>query len=108
MALIGNTPDAYNQTWHLPCDDNRLTYKQFIDLASEIYGKQFQYSIISKLTLKIGAIFSKNLKEIQELLPRYKHNNIFDSSKFKQRFPEFIVTTYKQGIEQIMIEQKTN
>lgn len=106
MALIGNTPDAYNQTWHLPCDDNRLTYKQFINLASEIYGKQFQYSIISRLILKIGGLFSKNLKEIQELLPRYKYNNIFDSSKFKQRFPEFTVTTYRQGIEQIMIEQK--
>lgn len=39
MALIGNTPDTYNQTWHLPCDDNRLTYKQFIALASEVYGK---------------------------------------------------------------------
>lgn len=23
-ALIGNTPDAYNQTWHLPCDDEQL------------------------------------------------------------------------------------
>src|ERR1019366_3928333 len=53
MALIGNTSDAYNQTWHLPCDDNRLTYKQLIDLASNIYGKQFQYSIISKLILKL-------------------------------------------------------
>jgi hypothetical protein len=30
MALIGNTM-TYGQTWHLPCDDNGLTYKQFID-----------------------------------------------------------------------------
>nr|MDJ0646203.1 NAD-dependent epimerase/dehydratase family protein [Flavobacteriaceae bacterium] len=22
MALLGNSPDAYGQTWHLPCDDN--------------------------------------------------------------------------------------
>jgi nucleoside-diphosphate-sugar epimerase len=106
MALIGNTADAYNQTWHLPCDDNRLTYKQFIGLASKIYGKQFQYSVISKSALKIGSFFNKQLKEIQELLPRYEHNNIFDSTKFKQRFPDFKVTTYKQGIEQIMNEQK--
>jgi nucleoside-diphosphate-sugar epimerase len=21
LALLGNTPDAYGQTWHLPCDD---------------------------------------------------------------------------------------
>ena len=106
MALIGNTLDTYNQTWHLPCDDNRLTYKQLIDLASKIYGKQFQYTVISKLTLKIGAIFSKKLRELQEMLPRYEYDNIFNSSKFKKRFPEFTVTTYRQGIEQIMNEQK--
>jgi hypothetical protein len=76
-------------------------------LASNIYGKQLKYSIIGKSTLKVGAIFSKNLRELQELLPRYEHNNIFDSSKFKHRFPKFIITTYSQGIEQIMNEQKT-
>jgi nucleoside-diphosphate-sugar epimerase len=105
IALIGNTSDTYNQTWHLPCDDNRLTYRQFIEMASNIYGKQFKYSIISKTTLKVGAIFSKSLRELQEILPRYEHNNIFDSSKFKHRFPEFIITTYRQGIEQILNEQ---
>lgn len=105
MALIGNTPDAYNQTWHLPCDDNRLTYRQFINLASDIYGRDFQHSVIPKFVLKAGAIFNKQLKEVQELLPRYEHNNLFMSDKFKQRFPEFSITTYRQGIEQIMHEQ---
>lgn len=104
MALIGNTPDAYNQTWHLPCDDDRLTYKQLISLISDIYGQQLQYSIIKKTPLNVGAIFSNKLREIQELLPRYEYDNIFDSSKFKHRFPEFIVTTYRQGIIQIMKE----
>ena len=106
MALIGNTPGTYNQTWHLPCDDNRLTYKQFIALASEIYGRQLQYSVIPRFVLKVGAIFNKQMNELQELLPRYEHNNLFISAKFKHRFPEFLVTTYRQGIEQIMSEQK--
>ena len=65
-----------------------------------------QNTIISKFTFKIGAIFSKKLRELHELLPRYEYNNIFDSSKFKQRFPEFKITTYREGIEQIMNEQK--
>lgn len=103
-AWIGNTPDAFNQTWHLPIDDNRLTYKQFIALVSNIYGKPLHYEVVSKWKLKIGSLFKKELKEIQELLPRYEHNNLFDSSKFKQRFPDFPVTTYKQGIEQILSE----
>ncbi|BDU26133.1 hypothetical protein FLGSB24_28770 [Flavobacterium sp. GSB-24] len=105
-ALIGNTPDAYGQTWHLPIDDNKLNYKQFIALASKIYGKELKYSVISEFVFKIGAIFNKRLKELQELLPRYKYDNLFDDSKFKKRFPDFQVTTYEQGIQQIKNEQQ--
>jgi hypothetical protein len=39
MALIGNTADTYGQTWHLPCNDNRLTYKQFITEIGQQLGR---------------------------------------------------------------------
>ena len=106
MALIGNTPDAYNQTWHLPCDDNRLTYKQLINLASEIYGKKFDYAVLKMWMFRIGGLFNKQLKEVQELLPRYECDNIFISQKFKTRFPDFKITTYRAGVTNIMDEQK--
>lgn len=103
-ALIGNTPDAYNQTWHLPCDDERLTYKQLINLASEIYQKKFDYTVLKMWAFKIGGLFNKQLKEVQELLPRYECDNIFVSQKFKERFPGFKITTYREGMTQIMNE----
>ena len=106
-ALIGNTPDAYGQTWHLPVDNHKLTYKEFITLVSQVYGKEFRYSVIPKLAFTIGSLFNKNAKELQELLPRYQYDNLFDDSKFRKRFPEFPVTTYRQGIEQIKKEQQT-
>ncbi|MDR4950572.1 NAD-dependent epimerase/dehydratase family protein [Chryseobacterium sp. ES2] len=104
-ALIGNTPDAYGQTWHLPVDDNKLTYKEFIALTSQIYGKEFRYAVIPNLAFTIGSFFNKNAKELKELLPRYQYDNLFDDSKFRKRFPEFKVTPYKKGIEQIKKEQ---
>ena len=107
-ALIGNTPDAYNQTWHLPIDENRLTYKQFITLASTIYGRELKYTIIPKFIFKIGAIFNNKIKELQELLPRYECDNIFDDSKFKKKFPDFQVTRYHEGIEQIANAQQNS
>ncbi|MBC9914320.1 NAD-dependent epimerase/dehydratase family protein [Chitinophaga varians] len=103
-ALIGNTPDAYNQTWHLPVDDNRLTYKQFIALASSIYKEDLKYTVIPMIGFKIGALFNKQVKELQELLPRYQHDNIFDDAKFRNHFPDFRITTYREGIEQIKSE----
>ncbi|MBK1896738.1 NAD-dependent epimerase/dehydratase family protein [Chryseobacterium paridis] len=105
-ALIGNTPDAYGQTWHLPVDNHKLTYKQFIELASEIYGQELKYTTIPKFAFRLSALFNENAQELKELLPRYGYDNLFDDSKFRKRFPDFEVTTYRKGIEQIKKEQQ--
>lgn len=105
MALIGNTPNAYGQTWHLPCDDSRLTYKELIDLIAKIYGRQFDYSVVKMWQFKIGSLFNPKFKELMELLPRYQCNNIFVSDKFKQRFTNFEITNFESGIMQIKKEQ---
>lgn len=104
-ALIGNTPAAFGKTWHLPVDESHLTYKEFIVLASEVYEEKLKYAVIPKFVFKVGAIFNDKLKELQELLPRYEHDNVFDDTKFRKYFPDFVVTTYRQGIEQIKREQ---
>lgn len=101
MALLGNTADAYNQTWHLPCDDNRLTYQQLIDTASDILGTTCGYAVLKKWQLKLLSVVNKPVRETLELLPRYEVDNLFVSDKFKQRFPEFKVTTYRQGLENV-------
>lgn len=105
MALIGNTPEAYNQTWHLPCNDSRPTYKELIRMTSKIYGQEFEYSVVKMWQFKIGSLFNKRLKELQELLPRYKYDTIFSSDKFKKRFPDFKITTFETGVTQLKNEQ---
>jgi len=105
MALLGNTPDAYGQTWHLPCDDHRLTYRQFIELASSIFNVYPRYTVIKDWQLKFGGIFNKTIRDAAELLPRYTVDNIFVSNKFKQRFPEFQVTSFKEGLTAIRDEK---
>ena len=112
MALLGNTPDAYGQTWHLPCDDNRLTYKEFIELAAKHYKAQrfdvtAEHTVLNAWVLKLAGLFNPLLRDASELLPRYKQDNIFVSDKFKARFPEFEVTTYDEGLK-VMAEEKAN
>jgi len=104
-ALIGNTPDAFGQTWHLPVDKSHPTYKEFIRMASEIYSRDLKYSVVPKFMFKIGSFFNKSVKELLELLPRYEHDNIFDDSKFRKKFSDFQVTSYKHGISIIKDEQ---
>ncbi len=104
LAALGNASDTFGQTWHLPCDDDRLTYKQFVALASEIFGREPSYKVLGKWTLTAVGLISKQVRELRELLPRYEHDNLFDSSKYKQRFPDFKVTTYRQGLTQILAD----
>jgi len=106
-ALIGNTPDAYHQTWHLPCDDSRPTYRELIDLASKIYGQEFAYSVVKMWQFKLGGLSKKKLRELWELLPRYQYDNLFISDKFKAKFPDFNITTFGNGITQIRNEQRS-
>ena len=107
LAALGNAPDAFGQTWHLPCDDERLTYKQFVALAAAAFGRPPDYTVIGGLTMTVAGLFKKEVREIRELLPRYKQDNLFDSTKFKRRFPDFAVTTYREGLRQIREQAST-
>jgi nucleoside-diphosphate-sugar epimerase len=104
LAVLGNAPDAYGQTWHLPCDDDRPTYRQFVTLASEVFGTDASYRVVGKWALRAAGLVSKQARELRELLPRYERDNLFDSAKFKRRFPDFRVTTYRRGLELIRDE----
>ncbi|AQA03114.1 NAD-dependent epimerase [Mycobacterium sp. MS1601] len=104
MGLIGNTPDAYGQTWHLPTDPNRLTYAQMIAICSQVTGRDIHPTTVPEITFTVGGWFNTAVKEASELLPRYRYDNVFDSSKFATRFPHFTVTTYPQGIIEILNE----
>jgi nucleoside-diphosphate-sugar epimerase len=105
-ALLGNTSDAYNQTWHLPCDTNRLTAKQFIALCSSIAGKDFKYTVLNKGVVKIVGLFNPFVKEVVELLYQWEQDYIFDCSKFNTRFPNFKATSLNDGIKEIISESK--
>lgn len=104
LATLGNEPDAYGQTWHLPCDDARLTYKQFVTMAAQVFGRVPHYTVVPKLGFSVAGLVSGEVREIKELLPRYERDNLFDSRKFKQRFAGFRVTTYREGLELIREE----
>lgn len=98
MALLGNTPDAYGQTWHLPCDNHRLTYRQFVETAARVFNTTPRYTVLKRWQLTLAGLFSQRIRDAAELLPRYEQDNIFVSDKFTKRFPEFKVTSIRDGL----------
>ncbi|GAA4766589.1 NAD-dependent epimerase/dehydratase family protein [Microbacterium gilvum] len=98
LALLGNTPDAFGRTWHLPTSPEHLTYREFVALAANVFDRDLRFTVIPRWALVAAGIVSASAREIRELLPRYAHDNIFDSSMFAARFPEFAVTGYRAGL----------
>lgn len=104
LALLGNTPDAFGQTWHLPTSADRPTYREFVATAAAAFGREPAYTVVPNWVLRAGGVLSPRVREIGELLPRYAHDSLFDSGKFRSRFPGFRVTTYPEGLEAIARE----
>jgi nucleoside-diphosphate-sugar epimerase len=104
-ALLGNTPAAYNQVWHLPTDPDALTGKQMISLFAAEMKASEKVSVMSLRILKILGWFVPFLKEIQEMLYQYDRDYVFDSSKFNKHF-DFKTTGYRQGVKETIEGKK--
>ncbi len=103
-ALLGNTPDAFNRTWHLPTDKNALTGEEFIHAVEEIYGKKTGYSVLSKWMLSLVGLFVPVIKEMNEMIYQYESDYLFDSSDFENHF--FKATPIGKSIEETITALK--
>ncbi len=97
-ALLGNTPDAYNRTWHLPTDKNAPTGKEFINLVQEVYGKDTGNTTLSRWMLRMVGLFIPVIREMDEMMYQYNSDYLFDSSDFENHY--FKATPVKTSIEE--------
>ena len=96
-AILGNTPSAYNQIWHLPTHRDALTGKEFIKICEEAFGEEKGYQIMGNFMLWAGGLFVPIVKELKEMAYQNEFEYLFDSSKFEKTF-NFKPTPYREGI----------
>lgn len=101
MALLGNTPDAYGQVWHLPTTKEKLTYNQWIDLIAGEMKKKARVRVIPVWVVKLMGIFSPVMREFPEMMYQYETDYIFDSSKFEKRF-NTLATPPEKGVRDLL------
>lgn len=96
-AMLGNTPSAFNQTWHLPADMNILTGQQIVELAANILNTKPKITVLPRFMIQIAGLFDPIIKESVEMLYQYDSDYIFDSAKFDKAFA-FNKVLYAEGI----------
>ena len=100
-ALLGNTPVAFGETWHLPTARNPLTGKEWIEAIAKELKTKPRYRVVSKTMVKLLGIFMPIMHESYEMLYQYDKDYVFNSDKFDQRF-SFKTTSYQDGIKEII------
>lgn len=106
-ALLGNTPAAYNQVWHLPTDKNVLTGKEIISLIAREFGVVPKYMNVPKWMLRIIGLFNSNIRESIEMLYQNDSDYLFSSEKFEKTF-NLKPTPYLTGIKDTAKKMKLN
>lgn len=109
-ALLGNTPDAYNQVWHLPTDKKALTGREYISIFAKEMKTEPRVNVVSSWTIKLLGIFMPFMRELYEMLYQYDRDYIFNSFKFETRF-NFKPTPYAEGIKHMInaeLSKQTN
>ena len=100
-AILGNTPEAFNQVWHLPADDKSLTGDEWVALFNEETNTSKKVMVLPMFMLRLLGIFIPLMREMPEMMYQYDRDYFFDSSKFKSHF-NFIPTTYEMGVREIV------
>ncbi len=100
-ALLGNTPEAYGQVWHLPTASNPFTMKELVEIVAGELGVAPKYQSANKLMVRIIGLFVPIMKEMVEMMYQYDRDYIFISEKFERNF-ELRPTSYADGIRKII------
>ena len=95
-ALLGNTPAAFGQTWHLPTAAPAITPRQFAEQAAAYYGMPGKITALPKLMMRVLGLFMEPVRESVEMFYQNDRPFVFDSTKFDQQF--FSATPYAEGI----------
>jgi nucleoside-diphosphate-sugar epimerase len=86
VALLGSSPSAYGQTWHLPTTKELLTGADFVRLACEQAGFANKVQVVPRWMLKLMGLFIPVLRENDEMMYQFEYDYRFDSSKIESAF----------------------
>ncbi|GET33724.1 NAD-dependent dehydratase [Prolixibacter bellariivorans] len=100
-AMLGNTPDVWNQVWHLPTDHSRLTGKDWITLFAKAMNVEPKFTVVPNWMLGIIGLFVPIMRELKEMNYQNDRDYVFDSSKFEERF-DFTPTQPEDAVKYVV------
>lgn len=102
-AMLGNTPDAFNQVWNLPVDMDSLTGREWISLFANEMQKSGKIQVVPVWAIRLMGLFVPVLREMTEMMYQFDRPYLFDCSKFLGRF-DFKPTPNQEAVKLTVAE----
>jgi nucleoside-diphosphate-sugar epimerase len=100
-AILGNTPDAFNQEWHVTTTKEKITTLGWIQLIARELDTEAKVQKVPKWMVQMLGVFVPMMKEFPEMLYQNEQDYIFDSSKFEKRFG-ITATSPAEGVKNLI------
>jgi nucleoside-diphosphate-sugar epimerase len=106
-ALVNLALDesAYGQVWHLPVGEP-VTIEDATTIVNGILSTNLKPIVLPRPVRRVLTRFVQPLRELQEVLYQLDNPYIMSDLKFRDRYPDFKVTPYEEGIR-AMVESFT-
>jgi len=86
VAVLGNTPDAYSQEWHVPTTREKITNRGWIEMIAKEMKVNPGIQQVPAWMVRMLGLFVPVMREFPEMIYQNEEDYIFDSSKFEKRF----------------------
>jgi nucleoside-diphosphate-sugar epimerase len=98
LAVLANSPAAFNQTWHALTSKKIITGEEYVRIACETMGKPYKgITSMPKFGVRVLGLFIPVLREFVEMMYQFENDYIFDSTK-AEKFTGLMATSYQEGI----------
>jgi nucleoside-diphosphate-sugar epimerase len=97
LSVLGQSTEAYGQTWHVPTTKESLTGEGFVRVACELADRPYKLQVAPSWMLRFMGLFVPVLRENQEMMYQFEYDYRFDSTKVAAAYG-LEPTEYRAGI----------
>lgn len=102
VAVLGNTPSAFNQTWHALTSPERITGEAYVRIACEVMeSPSRKIQSLPKVGVRVLGLFVPVLREFVEMMYQFEGDYVFSSEKLAKAF-NLKATSYQEGIREAL------
>ncbi|WP_417611961.1 NAD-dependent epimerase/dehydratase family protein [Owenweeksia hongkongensis] len=101
LVELALNDDCYGEVWHLPVG-KPITTNGMLALFNEKLRSNFEVSVMPTFLKNTLSFFTPILKEAKEMEYQFTQKYIMSDTKFIKRFPNFKVSSYKDGVDRMV------